>query len=138
MSGLVTLYIYTPEKPVVEKLEVTSVVIPAYEGEMGIMYNHAKAMVQMTAGTIKYKGPSGEGSFEVLGGFAEVYRNTVEVFAEDAALAKESLEEAGRQAEAKKKASLSARDANIDFELAEIKIKKMIAEMKVQNRNRKF
>ena len=60
---------------------------------------------------------------------------TINVFAEGAALADEIDEEAEAQKIKRVKESLSKKDADIDFELAEIEIKQAIARMKVKKRH---
>ncbi len=69
-----------------------------------------------------------------MGGFVEVVNNTVNVFAESAALAGEIDEEKEKQRIKALKESLSNKDADIDFELAELEIKQAIARMKVKKK----
>jgi F-type H+-transporting ATPase subunit epsilon len=78
-----------------------------------------------------------EEDFAVLGGFAEIAKDTVSVFAEGATLAKEVDEEAERQKIAQAKASLSSQDPDINMELAEMEIKKSLLMLKVKNRTSK-
>lgn len=127
--------IYTPERPVVVKKEVSSAVIPAYEGEMGFMPGHVKAAVQLTPGTLRYTGMDGsKEKFAIMGGFAEFFDDTLEVFAEDAALEGQLTAEEEKQKIAKAKAALSAKEADIDMALAEIELKKQILELKKRKR----
>ncbi len=56
----------------------------------------------------------------------------VNVFAEGADLAEEIDEEAEKQKIKRAKESLSSKDADIDFELAELELKQAIARMKVK------
>lgn len=129
-----TLNLITPEKPIVSNLAVDMVVLPALMGEMGILYGHIQTIVQLGMGSLRYKQGEQEEEFAVLGGFAEVANNVVNVFAEGANLAAEIDEEAEKQRVKALKESLSNKDADIDFELAELEIKQAIARMKVKKR----
>ena len=60
---------------------------------------------------------------------------SVNVFAEGAGLADEIDEEEEKQKIKRAKDSLSKKDADIDFELAEIEIKQALTRMKVKKRH---
>lgn len=71
----------------------TSVVLPAHDGQIGILYNHMSMLCQLGLGIMRvtvvsddqYKGPSeGEVSFFIDGGFALIASNSVMVVAYDA------------------------------------------------------
>ena len=129
-----TLNLITPEKQVLADLPVDMVVLPALLGEMGILPGHIKTIVQLGLGSLRYKQDGKEEEFAVMGGFAEVLNNVVNVFAEGADLAGEIDEEAEKQKIKAAKESLSRKDADIDFELAELEIKQALARMKVKKR----
>ena len=129
-----TLNLITPEKQVLADLPVDMVVLPALLGEMGILPGHIKTIVQRGLGSLRYKQDGKEEEFAVMGGFAEVLNNVVNVFAEGADLAGEIDEEAEKQKIKAAKESLSRKDADIDFELAELEIKQALARMKVKKR----
>jgi F-type H+-transporting ATPase subunit epsilon len=129
-----TLSVFTPERVIAENKEVSFVALPAYEGEMGVLPGHAKIMVQLTSGTVRYESAGGTEKIEIMGGFAEVLNDAVEVFVEEAALRGQLDTEGARQEKAKAKKSLFAADADIDIEMAEIKIKKELLEIKKKSR----
>ncbi len=115
----------------VVRKEVSSVVLPAYDGEMGILPGHLKIVTQLTPGTLRYKGVDGtQEKFAVFGGFAEFLGEELEVFAEEAALEGQMSEEEEKQKIAKAKAALSSKEADIDMALAEIELKKQILQLK--------
>lgn len=134
MSKKLTLNLITPEKQLITDLQVDMVVLPALLGEMGILPGHVKTIVQLGMGSLRYKKDGKEEAFAALGGFVEVLNDVVNVFAESAALADEIDEEAEKQKIKAAKESLSNKDADIDFELAELEIKQAIARMKVKKR----
>lgn len=134
MSKKLTLNLITPEKQLITDLQVDMVILPALLGEMGILPGHVKTIVQLGMGSLRYKKDGQEEAFAALGGFVEVLNDVVNVFAESASLADEIDEEAEKQKIKAAKASLSNKDADIDFELAELEIKQAIARMKVKKR----
>lgn len=135
MSKTLNLSLITPQKQLIDALPVQSVVLPALEGEMGVLPGHMPMIVQLGFGSLRYKQDGKEEEFAVLGGFAEVLRGAVNVFAEGADLAGEINEEEEKQKIKRAKESLSRKDADIDFELAELEIKQAIARMKVKKRH---
>lgn len=134
MNPKLRLNLITPQAQLLKDLEVDMVVFPAFLGEMGILPGHVPVLVQLTMGSLRYKKGEGENEFAVMGGFVEVVDNVVTVFAEGADLAEEIDEEAESQKIKKAKEALSHKDADIDFELAELELKKSIARMKVKRR----
>ena len=135
MAKKLILNLITPEKQLISNLEVDMVILPAFEGEMGVLPRHAKMIVQLGMGSLRYKQGDKKEEFAVLGGFAEVLHDTVNVFAEGAALADEIDAEEEAQKIKRVKESLSRKDADIDFELAELEIKQAIARMKVKKKH---
>ena len=80
----VNLEIVSPEKLLLSK-PVDMVVIPAAEGEMGVMVDHAPMIVLLRAGTIRlYQGTTVTEQLYVSGGFAEVTPSRVTVLATEA------------------------------------------------------
>jgi len=137
MNKKLNLSILSPEKPVVRNKAVDFVALPAYGGEMGVLPGHAKAVVQLSAGILHYTDNGARNEFAVFGGFAEIFKDDVFVFAEEAALESEIDLEEERQKAAKAKASLSAKGADINIELAEIELKAALLKMKLKNRGSK-
>ena len=136
MTEKLRLNLVTPEKQLLENEEVDFVALPALMGEMGILPGHVNMLVQLGMGSLRYKKGNSESEFAVLGGFVEIVDDTVNIFAEGADLAEEIDEEAEKQKIKAAKFSLSSKDADIDFELAEMELKQSIARMKVKRRRR--
>ncbi len=136
MAKTLYLNLVTPQKQLLDGVAVESVVLPAAAGELGVLPGHLPMIVQLGFGSLRYKKDGKEEEFAVLGGLAEILREGVNVFAEGADLADEIDEEAEKQKIKKAKESLSRKDADIDFELAELEIKQAIARMKVKKHHR--
>ena len=135
MPKTLPLNLITPQTPLLDALPVQSVVLPAAAGELGVLPGHIPMVVQLDFGSLRYKKDGKEEEFAVLGGFAEILRDSVNIFAEGADLADEIDEEEEKQKIKRAKESLSRKDADIDFELAELEIKQAIARMKVKKRH---
>ena len=63
--------------------EVTSIVLPGIDGDLGVLNNHAPLITALREGKISIIKESGENeSFETKGGIVEVLNNKVIVLAE--------------------------------------------------------
>ena len=80
----VDLEIVSPEKLLLSR-PVDMVVIPAAEGELGVLPNHAPMIVLLRGGTIRiYAGQQVTDQLYVSGGFAEITPERVTVLADEA------------------------------------------------------
>jgi F-type H+-transporting ATPase subunit epsilon len=80
----VDLEIVSPEKLLLSR-PVDMVVIPAAEGEMGVLVNHAPMIVLLRGGIVRlYQGDAVTDRLFVSGGFAEVTPERVTVLANEA------------------------------------------------------
>jgi F-type H+-transporting ATPase subunit epsilon len=80
----VDLEIVSPEKLLLSR-PVDMVVIPAYEGEMGVLPGHSPMIVLLRGGTVQlYDGEQVTERLFVSGGFAEVTPERVTVLADEA------------------------------------------------------
>ena len=80
----IDLEIVSPEKLLLSR-PVDMVVIPAAEGEMGVLPQHAPMIVLLQQGVIRlYEGGRVTESLQVSGGFAEVTPTRVTVLADTA------------------------------------------------------
>ncbi|MBP7934034.1 MAG: ATP synthase F1 subunit epsilon [Phycisphaerae bacterium] len=70
--------IITPEGPVFEAA-VESVVIPAHDGQLGILRNHAPLVCKLGAGRLQARTAEVEERWFVDGGFCQVFENQVTV-----------------------------------------------------------
>lgn len=105
MAGRLELSIVTPEKVSWEG-PVESLVIPAYDGLLGILPGHAPLLAELAPGIVHIRTPEEEKTLAVSGGFVEVAKNKVSLFAETAELAEEISEERARQAADRAKRAL--------------------------------
>ncbi|MGH2627474.1 MAG: ATP synthase F1 subunit epsilon, partial [Anaerolineales bacterium] len=78
----IQLSITSPEG-VIHRGEASAVVLPALDGEMGILPRHAPLIGQLGVGELRVKPAAGgaEGRFFVAGGFVQVLKDQVLVLA---------------------------------------------------------
>ena len=79
MSEEFKLEIINPEKSFLLKEDVTEVIIPAFEGEMGILKNHISIVSFLKPGVIKVFSKSSEENYYVEDGIVEFKDNNLSV-----------------------------------------------------------
>jgi F-type H+-transporting ATPase subunit epsilon len=62
--------------------DATFVVAPAFDGEVGILTNHAPMMTLLGKGELRVEGGAGARKFAIEGGFLQVVNNQVRVVTE--------------------------------------------------------
>lgn len=78
--------VISPESVLFEG-DVTSVIAPAFDGEVGILENHAPMMTLLGKGSLRLGGSGGEKRFNIEGGFLQVVENMVRIVTERATAA---------------------------------------------------
>jgi F-type H+-transporting ATPase subunit epsilon len=92
----------SPERLLLSEM-VTDVVIPATDGEMTIMANHAPTMTTIKPGVIKVRSAHGKKEYVVFGGFADILPSGATLLAESAVLIEDlSRDELTRRIDAAK------------------------------------
>src|SRR5687767_3596097 len=134
-----TFELVTPEKVALSEA-ADFVVLPAAEGEMGVLPGHEPFIVQLAAGEVRARSGGATKHLAVAGGFAEIKDDKVSVFAETAEMAEEIDAEQARQALAKARAeaqgpgidplTLAQAEAAMRREQARIRV----AEMRIRRR----
>ncbi len=79
MSEEYSLEIVNPEKSFLLKDDVTEVVVPAYEGEIGILKDHISIISFLKPGIIKVFSKSGDDSYYVNDGIIEFKNNNLSI-----------------------------------------------------------
>jgi F-type H+-transporting ATPase subunit epsilon len=113
-----TLELVTPEK-VAWSAPADFVVLPGFDGEMGVLPGHMPFLVQLAEGEVRVTENDQVKRFAVSGGFAEIKDNVVSLFAETAELSDQINAERARQALERAKAE-AAKPGLDPFVLAEI------------------
>ena len=79
MSEEFKLEIVNPEKSFLSKDDVTEVVVPAFEGEMGILKDHIPIISFLKPGIITINSRSGEDKYYIEDGIVEFKNNNLSV-----------------------------------------------------------
>ena len=98
MAGALTLRVITPDQIVLDT-QADSVKVPAADGLMGILPQHASMIAALDVGLLTYYAGGKEEALFVSGGFVEVRANTVRVISESGEMPEEIDEERAREAE---------------------------------------
>jgi F-type H+-transporting ATPase subunit epsilon len=81
MPGVLKVSVISPEATLFEG-EASSVVAPAFDGEVGILPSHAPMVTTLGSGVLRIG--DGAARFQVEGGFVQVVDNIVRVVTEKA------------------------------------------------------
>lgn len=68
--------------------QATAVVAPAFDGEVGILTNHAPMITALGTGTLRVEDGASTQRFSVAGGFLQVVDNQVRVVTEQATISR--------------------------------------------------
>jgi F-type H+-transporting ATPase subunit epsilon len=125
------LEIITPDKRFLEK-DVTFLVLPEPDGEIGILPNHIPLVASLDPGVLSYKDEADK-SFKIAigGGFMKFDHNQARVLAETAETADDIDLERAKRARDRAAERLEKREANFNQNRAEMALKRSIARIKV-------
>ena len=79
MSEEFKIEIVNPEKSFLSKEDVSEVVVPAFEGEMGILKDHISIISFLKPGVIKILSKSGDENYYVEDGIVEFKNNNLSI-----------------------------------------------------------
>ncbi len=80
---MLRVQVISPERVLFEG-DATSVVAPAFDGELGILTGHAPMITALGTGTLRVESGAGNQRFSVEGGFLQVVDDQVRVVTEQA------------------------------------------------------
>jgi len=125
----ISVDILTPDRRVLQA-QADSVVVPAEDGELGILADHTPLVARLQPGEIRMRAGSDTQVFAVSGGFVEVQNNHVIVLAETAEMAHEIDAERARLAAERAKADLRAPSGPADMAQAEATLRRALARLR--------
>lgn len=73
----------SPEATVFEG-RASQVIVPAWDGQLGVLPDHAPIIVLLGGGELRIDGEGGQQRFDVAGGFMQVADNRVTILSESA------------------------------------------------------
>lgn len=137
MAKSLAVELVTPEKVVLQG-RADFVVLPAWEGEMGVLPGHEPFLVRLQHGEVRVTEGGQVRRLAVTGGFAEVGREKVTLFAETAEMAELIDAERERQALEKAKAEATRKDLDpLTLAAAEAAIRRAQVRLMVATRGRR-
>ncbi len=123
--------IVTPEKPLLAE-PADFVVVPAVDGELGILPEHIALLAELQPGEIRIRTGASEQRIAVSGGFVQVRPHSrVTIFAETAEMAQEIDVERARQAAEKAREVLQSRPPDVDLAAIEASLRRALVRLKV-------
>lgn len=108
-----TLSIVTAQRTVLERGDVTKLVVPTSEGQITLLPSHAALMTALGLGEMIASHPGGTESFAILGGFLQIVNDEVSVLADAAEHVAQIDLDRAEAARARAEARLTGRDPNI-------------------------
>lgn len=127
---MLELELVTPERLVFTE-QADFVVLPGLEGEIGVLPGHAPLLTQLTIGKLRIKRGENTELFAVSGGFAEVLRNRVRVFAETAEMQGEIDAERARLAAERAHKDIRQAASLVDLEQAQAALRRALLRLRI-------
>ena len=113
ISKEINLVVITPEQKLLDESAV-SAVIPAHDGELGILSGRAPIMCELGTGRLRYESDGKSRSILIDGGFAQVHDNRVTVLTNAAYRPEDITDETIQQAEAAAEVVRGSDDEQVD------------------------
>jgi F-type H+-transporting ATPase subunit epsilon len=129
MTKKFILDIVTPARKVLSA-EVESVIVPASNGYLGILANHAPLVTSLGIGVLRYKSQGKEEVVAICGGFMEVNDNKVSIMADTAECSYEIDVERAKRAEERARQRLRKREEGLDVTRAELALRRALTRQK--------
>ncbi len=127
---MIELEVITPERLAFAEL-ADFVSLPAIDGEVGILPGHAPLLVQLATGELRIRCGERTEHFAVSGGFAEVLKNRVHVFAETAEMQGEISAERARQAAERARKDIQKAAGPADLEQAQASLRRALLRLRI-------
>jgi len=125
----------TQERKVFEELEADMVIVPAVEGEMGVLPNHSPVLTTLTFGELVVRKGNAEERFAIYGGVVDVRPDKVVVLA-DIAESSYALELEQAQAARDRAAQMISSGGSEDNREAELALRRANLAIKISQKVR--
>lgn len=130
MAKKVLVEVVTPERLVLRQ-EVDSLIVPATEGYLGVLPDHAPLITGLSIGIVQYKHDGRVDKLAVSGGFMEVAENKAILLADTAEKPEEIDVARARRAKERAERRLREKAENLDFLRAEAALKRALTRLEV-------
>jgi len=129
MAKNLNLEVVTPQKSALSE-EINSLVVPATEGYLGIMSNHAPIITGLQAGLVKYRQDGKNHYLAISSGFMEVSQNKVTILADTAEKPEEIDRERAMAAKERAEKRLKEHPSGLDVARAEFALRRAVTRLK--------
>jgi len=126
MANVLNLEVVTPAK-VLLKEEIMSLIVPATEGYLGVLFNHAPLITGLKPGIIKYRQGEELNVLSISKGFMEVADNVVTILVDTAEKPEDVDVDRAKAAKERAAKRLHEHHPGIDVQRAEVALYKAIA-----------
>lgn len=135
------LTVVTAERTVLDRTDVTRVIVPTTEGQITLLPSHAPLMASLAIGELVAVTPAGQEPMAVHGGFVQIVNDTVTILADAAEHADdidEARVEAARQRAQRRMAGerISSEEGQVDILRARLSMERALVRLKVRRRRR--
>ena len=135
MADKIKLSVVTPEREVVDT-EVDEIIAPGWDGEFGVLPNHAPFLAIIRSGELDYRIGDEMHSMAVGFGFVEVLPDKVTVMIETAETEEEIDIERAMAARDKAMEALSGKASDVDFEKARAALMRAVSRIQVAQKHK--
>ncbi|MDX9871686.1 MAG: F0F1 ATP synthase subunit epsilon [Clostridia bacterium] len=130
MANSLKLDVVTPDRTLLSS-EIASLVVPAVDGYLGVLPNHAPMIVGLVPGVVKYKSDGKQNYLSIAGGFMEIGPQAVTLLADTAEKPEEIDKERAQAAKGRAEKRLKERPPGLDVQRAEIALQRALTRLKV-------
>lgn len=136
VEGKMMLDIVTPERKLVSA-EVDEVTAPGFYGEFGVLPQHTPYLCQLGVGVLSYRTGSARYFVSIIEGYAEVGPDRITILAESAERAEDIDAERAQESRQRAQERMGGQkaDEELDFDRAELSLKRAIARISVANQS---
>ncbi len=129
MAKILNLEVVTPERIMLQE-ETQSIIVPAAEGLLGLLPNHAPIITGLNPGLIKFRQGADLHVLAIGGGFMEVSNNKVSILADTAELPDEIDVDRANAAKERAQQRLKEPPAGLDVHRAELAFHRAMARIR--------
>lgn len=130
---IINMEVVTPEQHVCS-LETEAVVVPAFEGYLGVLPNHAPLITQLGIGVVTYKVGGKEHKIAITGGFMEVSDNKMVILADTAEMAENIDIARANAARDRAEKRLQEKADDLDYARAQAALQRAMTRLKAAGR----
>lgn len=129
MAKALNLEVVTPEKSLIKE-EIKSLVVPALNGYLGVLPNHAPLITGLRAGILRYRADGEKKYLAVSGGFMEVFQNKITVLADTAEKPEEIDKARAEAARERALTRLKEKPSGLDVTRAESALQRALSRLR--------